>query len=454
MDLSEQTYLPDFDYLEKKKDVESLIKALNHENYLVRKGAAISLKNVGDERAVDALIKALKYEKWQDEYTVLIAVRENSAEALGLIGDKRAVKPLIDALTNDVDEEVRWKSASALGIIGDHSAVEPLINALKDESWTVRRNVVSALGDIGDERAFEPLLQALEDEDWHVRKYVAVALGKMGDERAIDPLVKTLNDADADVRWKAIIALGDIGEKAFEPLLNVFKHEDWQMRSRAAEVLGNIGDKRAVEPLSRALITRRDRNKYVRGRSAEALGKIGDERGIEPLIQALDDEYIYVRLKAEEALDNIKSEGKGSWIIHYENGEISFEYPNSWEIIETLDNTKIIKGSCANNALQFSINRHTDTEDISADEFAEMLRNVFIMQNIDIISEKGFKARNMDAYILTGENPHDVSMTKIMIVAFKKKDLLFYLWFAGEPNIFERANEDIDLIVDSFYIDN
>jgi len=32
-----------------------------------------------------------------------------------------------------------------------------------------------------------------------------------------------------------------------------------------------------------------------------------DEKGIEPLIRALDDEYIYVQLKAAEALDNIKS---------------------------------------------------------------------------------------------------------------------------------------------------
>jgi hypothetical protein len=41
-----------------------------------------------------------------------------------------------------------------------------------------------------------------------------------------------------------------------------------------------------------------------------------------------------------------------------------------------------------------------------------------------------------------------------MIVAFKKRDLLFYLWFAGEQDIFQRVDEDIDLIVDSFHIQN
>ncbi len=117
---------PDIDYLEQEKDVEGLIKALKNEDFLIRKDAAISLKRVGDERAVEALIDALKYESWEDDYTVLIAVRENSAEALGIIGDKRAVNPLIQSLYEDTDEEVRWKAAAALGKIGDHSAVGPL----------------------------------------------------------------------------------------------------------------------------------------------------------------------------------------------------------------------------------------------------------------------------------------------------------------------------------------
>lgn len=453
MDSFGQEFKPDIDHLEEEKDVEGLIEALKHEDYLIRKDAAIALKRVGDRRAVKPLIESLRYEKWQDDYTVLIAVRENSAEALGNIGDHRAVDPLIWALFEDSDEEVRWKSASALGKIKDHSAVEPLIEALHDVSWAVRRNAIIALGTIGDERSFEPILQSLSDKDGHVRKYAAIALGKIGDERAIEPLLNLLNDHDSDVRWKSIVALGNIGNAAVEPLIKAFENEDWQIKSRAAEVLGKIGDERAVDPLIDAL-NRRDKhqNKYVRGRIVEALGKIGDERAVEPLIKALEDQYIYVRLKAADALDSIRSKGKGSWIVHFDNGEFSFDYPHSWEIIETTDEKKVIKGGVANNAIHFSINRHEEAEDIKPEEFAEMLKNVFMMQNNTIMSEMGFRARDMDAYILVGENPHDVSTTKIMIVAFKKRDLLFYLWFAGEPEKFEIFDEDIDLIVDSFHI--
>ena len=455
MDSNEQEFNPDIMSMEEKRDIQGLIRALKNEDYLVRKDAAIALKKVGDETAVESLIESMKYEKWQDDYTVLIAVRENSAEALGIIGDKRAIQPLIGTLIEDSDEEVRWKAAAALGKLNDESAVDALIAALKDKSWAVRRNATIALGDIGDEKGYEPLLSSINDKDWHVRKYAAIALGKIGDERAIDPLVKALNDEDSDVRWKSILALGKIGTPAVKPLLNAFETDEWQVRGRVAEVLGNIGDERAVEPLIFSLHNKKykNQNKYVRGRIVEALGKIGDERAVDSLIRSLDDQYIYVRIKAEEALENIKSKGKGSWTVLFDNGEISFEYPHNWEIIETTDDKKVIKGSVANNAINFSINRNDEAEDICAEEFAEILKNVFMMQNSNITSEMGFKSKGMESYILVGENPHDLSMTKIMIVAFKKRDLLYYLWFAGEPEKFEIFDEDIDLIVDSFHMD-
>ncbi len=453
IDSFEKEFKPDINDLQENKDVKGLIRALKHEDFLVRKDAARALVKVGDESAVEALIEALKHENWEDDYTVLIAVRESAADALGEIGDRRAVNPLIQSLFEDSDEEVRWKAAAALGKIKDHSSVMPLIDALNDPSWGVRKNITNALGDIGDNRAFDPLMTSLTDKDWHVRKYAAVALGKIGDERAIGPLVNTLNDEDSDVRWKSLIALGKIGEPAVKPLLNAFESDDWHMRSRAAEVLGKIGDKRAIKPLINALNSRdKSQNKYVRGRIVEALGRIGDERAVDPLIMALDDQYIFVRLKASEALDLIKSKGKGSWIVHFDNGEFTFDYPNTWEIIETTNEKKVITGGIADNSINFSINRLEGVEDIDTEEFAGILKNVFLMQNSRITSEMEFKTKKMDAFIIVGENPHDVSLTKIMIVAYKRNDLIFYLWFASAPDNFEFFSEDIDLILKTFQI--
>lgn len=447
-------YEPDIEYMEEIGDIEGLVYALKDEDPIIRKEASIALKRIGDEGAVEGLIEALNYDDWQDDYPVLTSVRENSAEALGNIGDLRALQPLVQSLIMDPDDDVRWKSARALGKLGDPAGVHALIEALKDGSWTVRGHAAHALGRIGDETAFDALAEVLNDDDWHVRKYAATAIGKTGGEKAIPLLLKVLNDNDADVSWKAIVALENIGEASVEPLIDIFKNGDWHIRGRAAEALGKIGDERAVQPLIHALEGKRknERNKYIRGKAAEALGLIGDERAVQPLIKALEDKNIYVRLRAEDALERIRSAGKAYWIVHYDNGEISFDYPASWEVMENYDEKKIIKGNCANSAVNFSINKHANMGDITATEFAEILRNVFLIQNSKILSKLSFKVRDMDAYLLMGENPHSVSMTRILICAFKKEDVLYYLWFAGEPEIFDLLEEDMDLILESFQI--
>lgn len=440
---------PNIDRMEQNRDIEGLISALKFEDCNIRKEAAIALKNMGDGRALFPLINALEYKDWHDFYAVMGAVRETAAEALGILRDRRAVEPLIKSL-NDKEEGVRWKATWALGNIGDKRAVEPLIYLLYDESWAVRRFAASALGKIGDERAVESLIETLSDEEWHVRKYAADALGKIGDGRAVESLIEALNDEDNDVRWKAVVALGKMKSAAVEPLINLLKNEDLHIRGRAAEALGKIGDERAVKPLINVLIGRgKDRNKYVRGRAAEALGKIGDEKAIKPLTQALEDPYIYVRIKAEDALKEMENAPQ---IQTYDNGEIAFNYPESWEIISTADKKKIVKGNSANSSITFSINRNTNVGDLTSKEVAETIRDVFIIQNSTILSETEFRADGIDVYTVTGENVNSITPTKIKVISFKIEDLLYYLWFSGGPESFERAQEDIDLIINNFRV--
>ena len=439
---------PNIDEMEENGDLDGLIKALKFNDCITRKEAVIALKKVADIRSLFPLIDALKYEEWHDKYAVMGSVRENAAEALGLLRDRRAVEPLINAL-NDSDEEVRWKAAWALGNIGDKKAIKPLIYALNDDRWSVRRFAVTALGKIGDKSAVGSLINALNDPDWHVRKYAANSLGKIGDERAIKPLVNALSDPDSDVRWKAIVALGKMKNAAVEPLIKAFESDDWRIRGRAAEALGNIKDLRAFEPLINALVGKtKDNNKYVRGRVAEALGKIGDERAVEPLLVAMEDPYIYVRIKAEEALGKIDT---AKWTKNFDNGEISFDYPSTWEIIPINDKKKIIKGN-STTGIVFSVNKNTDLGDLTSKEFADIIKDVFTIQNNEITMEEEFTVDDVDVYIISGENNFSNPITKILIAAFKIENYLYYLWFAGGEEAFEIDEEDIELIVDSFKI--
>jgi len=440
---------PDIEEMEQNSDVESLIKALDYRDCITRKEAAVALKKIADKRALFPLINALKYEKWHDKYAVMASVRENAAEALGLLRDKNAVEPLIKALRTDKDEDVRWKSSWALGNIGDKNAVEPLMYALDDEHRRVRKSAVSALGKIGDKKSVESLISALNDENYRVRKYAALSLGKIGDERAIKALINALSDPDCDVRWKAMIALGKMKNASVEPLIKFLNSDDSIIRRWATEALGHTGDLRALETLINALTGKsKDRNKFVRVKAAEALGKIGDDRAVEPLIAAMEDSYIHVRIKAEEALNKIDSVW---WVKKFDNGEISFRYPDTWKLIQLQRKRKIIKGYSAR-GITFSINKNTDLGDLTAKEFADMIKDVFVIKNNKIIFETKYTVDSVDVYMITGENTASEPVTKIMVAAFKIEDYLYYLWFAGGGEAFEEEQEDMELIVESFQI--
>ena len=443
---------PDIEYLEEEQDVDGLIRALKDRDYLIRKEAARSLKKVGDERAVDALIDSLLYKSWHSDYIILNSVRENSAEALGRIGDVRAVPYLIESMEEDPDDEVRLKSAWALGEIGDPEAVDGLITALEDREWDVRKTAASALGMIGDHRAVPYLIKALEDSDWQVRKYAAVSLGKMKDERAIPLLLDAMEDGDADVRWKAMLALAKLGESVIEPLIEALRNKNWRMRAKSAEVIGKIGGEEALNALISVLLGKhRDNNRHVRGRAAEALGRIGDERALEALQHAQKDEYKYVREKANISIQKIIEPPKKTRILNFDNGEVSFDYSDQWEIISTSDAKKVVRGLYANNSITLSLNRNTNVAEVSSHEFAEMLKDVFKVQGSEVIDERDFEKYGMEVYEIYGKN-HEVTPTSILIVSFKKMDLLYYMWFVGDPTAFDEAGEDIKIMVDSFYI--
>jgi HEAT repeat protein len=138
------------------------------------------------QRDVEGLINALRY-KWK------LTVRFYAADALGQMGDLRAVEPLIYAL-KDEDRIVKEAVARALGELKDLRAVEPLIQTLEDEYSRVRGAAALALGELGDVQAVEPLIKVLKDEVWGVRLDAARALAKLGDERAIEHLREFLEE--------------------------------------------------------------------------------------------------------------------------------------------------------------------------------------------------------------------------------------------------------------------
>lgn len=179
---------------------------------------------------------------------------EDAAKELGQLGDARAVEPLIAALKN---ERVCRDAAIALGQIGDARAVEPLIAVAEDwtKHYSVRIFVARALGQLGDNRAVDPLIAILKNgQEDSLREAAASALGRLGDARAVPPLLASIACLDHQLDNRtAPEALVQIGVAAVEPLIAVLTEQNVEIRRAAATALGQIGDTRAVEPLKAVL---------------------------------------------------------------------------------------------------------------------------------------------------------------------------------------------------------
>ena len=313
---------------------EALTIGLRDRDLYSRIRTAFALVKVGDERAMKALISALRNSKDVGRVAVALAVvsfgqpaiqplitmmpyldkdtRNVVAFAFQMFGEA-AVEPLIRAL-EIVNDNLRDVISLALWNIGV-PAVEPLIATLYGRNRIARIGAADALGMIGDPRAVIPLSAALRDPDKDLRQHIAIALGRIGGPRAMKRLITSLHDSDVrgnaamslsligvpaievlivalhdpdhDIRWAVAFALMGIGTPAVEPLISILDDPDDNVRELVTYTLGQIGDRQSVLPLVSKL---RDPNPHVRWRAAEGLGNIGDPRALAELEQTVQEE--------------------------------------------------------------------------------------------------------------------------------------------------------------------
>jgi hypothetical protein len=218
------------------KETDEAIRNLQNEknDLKTRKDAIRSLRKIGSNKAIDAIITALKDKNRE--------IRKEAASVLGRLRGKRVVEALCSAL-KDEDKEVRKTAVLSLLEIGSMKAVDPLINILKDECKAIRLVAVPTLGRIKDKRAVEPLIEVLKrDEDEFVRGVAAMALSGFGDDkRVVDSLITALKDESVIVRRNAANTLGRVGDKSVIPKLTpLLKDEDETVRKKAKKAIEEI----------------------------------------------------------------------------------------------------------------------------------------------------------------------------------------------------------------------
>ena len=233
--------------------------------------------------------------------------RKQAAKALGKIGDPRAIQPLLAAIKNtpdkrltNIDDHTRKLFARCLGQIGQ-PAVDPLIATLKSPLALMRLHAVQALGHTGDFRAMEPLIVALNDSEESMRSAAAEALGHIGDKSAIEPLVSALSDEEWNVRKQAVRALQKrLGWKPStkdEKLAVLFATEDFYSLNRMGDQGANL--------MIKALLT--DSFFLIRKKAARVLGDTHSSEVEEALMTAAkSDDNESVREAAKSSLTKLE----------------------------------------------------------------------------------------------------------------------------------------------------
>jgi len=125
---------------------------------LSRMEAAIKLGATKDGTYLEFLTTALKDKNK--------SIRWTAAEALWEMGDKRAVPALIEYLEKeDAYEWGKVVTMNALASFKDPQAVDPLIRMLEAKNPFLRRSAALALAKIGDQKAVPALIRMLKDEE-------------------------------------------------------------------------------------------------------------------------------------------------------------------------------------------------------------------------------------------------------------------------------------------------
>jgi HEAT repeat protein len=187
----------------KGRAVEPLLAALEDENQHVRAYAVALLGKLGDERAVEPLVRLFLTDPRLQETVV------NTLPRL----EERGV---LEAPSADRDVQLPKEVAAAFRkLAATPEGVEALRAAVAGGNPKVRKFALRALFEVEGGRAKETLLNLLRDEDAEVQRLAIRLLGKLHDKSVIEPLLGLLKGGNPqleEVVWNTIKVLTDLRE--------------------------------------------------------------------------------------------------------------------------------------------------------------------------------------------------------------------------------------------------
>ncbi len=227
------------------------------------------------KKKVEELIEEL--EDWDE------ATREEAAKALGNTGEEKAIDALLKALMKDQSEDVRAASARSLGKFYENKKIAKELGVIFEEeiSPIVRIAIAYSIGNLENISAAKLMIPILEQEEsiW-VREAIIEAFGKMKSKEFTRYILKHLKeDPSQEVRVQAATSLLiSTDPTILDNLLLIFQSETSdEVKSRITEVISTIPDLKSVDILTAALED--DEFKLTRATASEALYRIAKKLG-------------------------------------------------------------------------------------------------------------------------------------------------------------------------------
>lgn len=260
-------------------------KIINSENFDIRWAAHFALcklQKAGDLRVIEEMLKSADDPLW----IIRNAATEVLSRQIDLLSQEPApdnIKIFLRILATS-EYEIQEKVISALEEIGKKN-IHLMTEGLNSISDNVRAGTARILGEIGDLEVVEPLIKLLSDRNSYVRLSAVLALGKLKDESSLYSLIDKLNDTDKKIRKAAIDVLASFGKSATAPLINSLKYaQGKEFKKNIIKTLGKIKDPASLYLVMQALY---DSFSVVRNAAIDAIVAMGDEKTVDKLIEIL-----------------------------------------------------------------------------------------------------------------------------------------------------------------------
>lgn len=290
--------------------IQILVELLKSNNVGIQEAAELSLRKIGGEASVEALIPLLWEEDAGVRNTAIDILREIGEQGLDLIidllDDKEpdirifavdilgyctnvlVINILCDVLQNDPDPNVRSQAAIGLGNMGYVEAIPCLERALEDEEW-VKFSVIESLKKIGKDTSTEVLINYLGKGSDLIDSAIIDALASMGKVRIVPILLNKLDTDNIALRNKIIQALVILlGEKTLailndtqlekfkKYLVEALSDDDEDVRDAALKGLAFVKDKASSKEIFEfALNLDEETDEDLLNKAIEVLKSIG-----------------------------------------------------------------------------------------------------------------------------------------------------------------------------------